>query len=388
MSIITVPLEVDLDDCCPPNICPLPEIKGFTPCYSGGLLGDGSDMRVLLVTRGAQAVLADLHPTSGYFTRLLDGTSELTMSGTISGLLADSCCDGWEDIHPWATEVIVYRDGRDAWSGPVTQGKYGYGYAEVEADDLTAWYSRRTVPALNLVNRDLTDIFMLLHDAAMQQGPIENMNVVDSPSGIITSRVYQGQLYQYTHDAIAELAKTGLDYTAYSRTILVAGEDLNQAPYITLMDEHWTTPPTIIERGNEQATVVIVKGKGIQAQAVAPKEYLDYYGVLVRVFDEPNIVDVVSAELAAETRLDMLKDPVYIETPVGAALKTSAPITLEQLIPGIVIRVDSQSTCRKVVSDFRLHKVTVDFGGAVSIDLEPLGHYTDDGTETTSSVVQ
>jgi hypothetical protein len=355
---------------------------------SDGLLGCGDDLRVLLATRGAESVIAELVPVSGTFTRVLDDTSTLSMEAVVGGRLAESCCDGWEDVRPWATEIIVYRDGRDAWAGPVTDVSFGYGTVQVEADDLTAWWDRRTVPTLNFVNKDLTDIFLRIHEAAMAPDDSMNMQIISSPSGVTGDRSYNQNTYQYASDAIDELAKTGLDYTAYSRNIIVGGEQVDVNPYITLLDEHWTTPPKVRDRGNEQATVVVVKGSGVQAISVASSRYVDYYGYLVRVFDEPDIKDTASAELAAKTRLELLKDPTFIETPVGAGLKTSAPITLEQLIPGMLVRVDTQSTCRKIVGDFRLQKVTVGFAdGSVAIDLQPLGFVGDDtsGTITTTT---
>jgi hypothetical protein len=348
-------------------------------------LGCGDDLRVLLVSKGAQVVIAELFPTSGEFTRVLDETSTLSMQAVVGGRLEESCCDGWEDVRTWATEIMVYRDGRDVWAGPVTEAAFGYGTVSVEADDLTAWWDRRTVPTLNFVNTDLTQIFLAIHEAAIQPDDAMNMNVVTSPSGVTGDRSYNVNNYQYSSDAIDELAKTGLDYTAYSRTILVSGEQVDVNPFVTLLDEHWTEPPRVRDRGNEQATVVVVKGQGVQGIAVAADEYLNYYGYLVRVFDEPDIKDTASAELAAKTRLDLLKDPTFIETPVGAALKTTAPITLEQLIPGMRIRVDTQSTCRKIVGDFRLQRVTVNFDGNVAIDLQPLGSSGEDISSVTTS---
>lgn len=354
------------------------DIQGFTPCRSGGVLGDGSDLRVLLVSKGAGQVIAELKPTSGNFTRVLDATSELTMGGVLSGTPTATCCDGWEDIKTWATEIIVYRDGRDAWAGPVTDVSFEYGIIRVDADDITAWWDRRTVPTLNFVNDDLTDIFSALNDAAMEKDPSPNIVLSITKSGVVGDRSYIGSNYQYVSDAIDELAKTGVDYTAYGRTVIVGGEEVEVEPYVTLLDEHWTSPPKIRQRGNEQCTVAIVKGKGVQAIAEAPAEYLAYYGRIERVFDEPNIEDEASAKLAAETRVDLLKDAVYVETPTNASLKTTAPITLPELIPGMIVRIDSRSTCSPVVNDFRLQKVTVDFNGTVAIDLQPVGHTTSD----------
>ncbi len=361
--------------------CPTPlEIKGFTSCLTGGLLGDGNDLRVILVTRGGGSVIAELNPTSGEFTRTLDGTSTLSMSGAMSGLMGESCCEGWEEIRTWATEIMVFRDGRDAWVGPVTDIKFGYGTVQIEADDLTSWWDRRTIPTLNFVSQDLTDIFLRIHEEAMKPDDSMNMIIRSELTGVTGDRAYNGNLYQYAGDAIKELSDTGIDWTAYSRYIIIGGEEVDTSPFTTLLDEHWTEPPTVRDRGNEQATVVVVKGQGVQAVATAPQAYIDYYGYLVRVFEEPDILDESSAALAAQSRVDLLREPQFIETPIGAGLKTTAPITLEQLIPGMRLRVDTQSTCRRLVADFRLQQVTVDFSGNVAIDLQPLGHVSESGT--------
>jgi len=371
-------------DCECELLCPVPlDIQGFTSCRPGGLLGDGNDLRVMLVSKGARTVIAELKPTSGQFTRVLDGTSELTMDGIVTGRGGELCCEGWDDIRTWATEILVYRDGRDAWCGPVTDVAFEYGAIKLDADDITSWWDRRVVPDLTFVGDDLTDILIGLNAAAMAPDPTPNIQLVTSPTGVAGTRSYTKNNYQYVADAIDELAKTGIDYTAYGRYVLVGGEEVDAQPYVTLLDEHWTTPPKIRQRGNDQATVVVVKGKGVQATAYAEAAYLDYYGHIVRVFDEPDIEDEATAALAAKTRVDLLKDAFFIETPSGAGLKTTAPITLEQLIPGMRLRVDSQATCRQVVNDFRLQKVTVNFDDTIAIDLQPLGNTAGDDSGST-----
>lgn len=361
-------------DGCDPADCPSLDIKGFIQCRNQqDILGYGQDLRVLLMTRGAGTVIAELKPTSGSFTRVLDDTSTLSMRGVVTGNIGGPCCDGWEDVHAWATEVIVFRDGRDCWAGPVTHIEFGYGYVDVEADDLTAWWDRRVLPAMRFVAKDFADIFVEAHEKAMEPDPSPNILINVSPTNVYGTREILDEQYIYAHDFIHELADTSLDYTAYGRTIIVRGTEIEADPWLVLMDEHWTEPPVVSERGNEQATVVIVRGNGVTSTAIADAEYLSYYGYLVRTFDEETIVDQVSCDKAAQTRLAMLKDPLYIETPQGAKLKSTAPITLAQLIPGMRVRVDTQSTCRPLVADFRLEKVEVDFDGSVAIDLEPLG---------------
>lgn len=343
-------------------------------CSPGAQLGNGEDTKVLLLSRGATRVIAELNPTTGYFTRDLDKTSDLQLTGVTTGYLGESCCDGWDEVYPWATEIIVYREGRDAWSGPVTDVKFDYGKVTVSASDLTAWWDRRIIRSdLNFVAQDLSDIFTALHDEAMATDPIENFTVSPTPTGITGDRSYKLLDYKYVGDLITELSKTGLDWTAYGRTILVGGEEVPATPYVTLTDEFWTQPPTVAARGNEQATEVIVKGKDVTGTAISTPDYLNYYGRLTRVFDENNIADFPSANQAAASRLALLEDQLYVETPQSASLKPTAPITVEELIPGIRVRVDTKASCRRVVADFRLKSVKVELNGKVSIGLQPLG---------------
>ena len=198
-------------------------------------------------------------------------------------------------------------------------------------------------------------------------------SVSASPTGVKGDRTYKASDYGYVGDAIDELSKTGVDWTAYGRTILVGGEEVPAQPFVTLTDEFWTAPPQVVARGNEQATRVIVKGTNVQGLASSSSEFREFYGLLVRVFDESDIKDSASAQRAAETRLALLEDQLYVETPQNASLKPTAPVTLEQLIPGIRVRVDTQASCRRVVSDFRLKEVKVELSGQVSISLQPIG---------------
>jgi hypothetical protein len=341
-------------------------------CHKGAILGAGEDLRVVLMTRGGGQIVSELNPDNGSFTRKLDETSTLTLAGTVTGKLDTLCCDEYTDAHQWALEVAVFRDGRDAWVGPVTEIDFMYGRVELNASDLSAWWDRRVLPDMNLVSMDLADIFQAIHDAAMASDPSPNFTIQTSPTGIFGDRRVIGSDFDYAVDHLSELAKTGVDWTAYGRNVMVGGQEVPAFPYVTLLDEHWTEPPTVEARGNDQATRVIVKGTGVSAD-VTDAAYRNFYGELVRVFKEEDIIDVESAQQAAQSRLDLLKNPLFIVTPENQSLKTTAPITLPELIPGMRIRVDAQATCRPIVQDFRLQSVEVNFDGKVAITLQPLG---------------
>lgn len=343
-------------------------------CLNGGVLGYGRDTRLMLVQRGATRLIAELFPTNGTFTRELHNTSTLTTDAVIGGGLESPDPAGWELVVPWATEFLVLRDGRDAWGGPVTDALFSVGKVTAGAADLSAWHDRRrTIPA-SYVDMDPVDIFVALHEAAMAVDPVENFIVASTPTGQVTSRDYSEADQGYVADDLRELGGTYVDWTVYSRTLIVGGSELEPNSYLLLTDDMWSTPPQVRLRGNEQATVVVVKGAdGLVATATAPPEYLAYYGRLERVFEETNIKDQASLDVNAQTRLDALKDPIYIETPTNATLLPSCPISFEHLVPGIRVRVQARATACPVVADFRLAKVSAGFDGKVSIDLQPLG---------------
>lgn len=341
-------------------------------------LGTGDDLRVWLTNRGATNLLAELHPDGGSFERVLSTTSDLAMDVTLGD---GPACEEWGSVVPWATEILVIRDGRDAFAGPVTEAAFPPGKAAVTASDLTAWWDRRRTPTLKFTSMDPVKIVEALHKAAMDPDPIPNFNLTLRPSGLLVTQEYDAADHAYIADDIKELADSSVDWTSYGRAIIVQGDDEDGGGFIRLSDEMWSTPPTVKRRGNEQATRVIVKGKdGLVAIATASQEYLDRYGLLERVFEESGIADQATLDKAAQSRLALLKDPVYIETPTNATLRPSAPVTLDALIPGVRVRVDSRASCVPVLADFRLSKVKVDFGGAVAVDLQPLGNV--DSTST------
>lgn len=351
----------------------------FTPavnCVPGGSLGSGDDLRVLLTSKGGTRILAEFFPMSGDFTRVIDLTSELTMTISSSGR---GGTESWDLLAPWATEILVLRDGRDAWCGPVIEVKFNIGSADVKARDITAWWSRRIIPKdMQFENMDVSQVLIDLHQAAMAADPIPNFFINAPASGVTVSREYIYVQSTYVKDAIDELSKSVLDWTAYGRTVYAGGAEISDLPPITLYDDMWMKPPQVHARGASQATSITINAKeNILGKATAPQEYLDYYGLIERIFDEADIETQDDANAAAASRLQLLQDPYYIESPAGAALKPTAPLTVPQLVPGVRVNVMTEATGKKLVGEFRLQQVKVQFDGEVYVDLQPIGSVDD-----------
>lgn len=338
-------------------------------------LGCGEELRLLLTTRGAGRVLAELSPVEGQFTRTLDATSSLTAKMLVGGAFGVNCCADLSEIRPWATEVAVFWDGLLAWAGPVTSAKFSADSVSLTAKDLTAWWSRRVLPVSSYANLDLADIFLNYHEQAMEQDPSPNFNLTVSPSYVTGTRSVLTPALAWT--MMQELTQTAVDFTAYGRTVLVGGQEVPAQPHLTLQDGDFEAPLEVDERGDIMANrVVIVGAPGIEAVA-ENDEFIQFYGLVERVFYESNVLDEGSAQALANTRLSLLKDPTFLSPPEGKALQSTAPMTLAELIPGSRIRVSSNGTCRTLTSDFRLRTVTADFSGKVTPSLEPLGTVED-----------
>lgn len=334
-------------------------------------LGCGEDFHLLLTTRGGGRVLAELNPIDGQFTRVLDFTSELTATMVVGGALDVNCCADLSEIRPWATELAVFWDGLLAWAGPVTEAVFSSDRVTVKAKDLTAWWSRRTVPLSNYQDFDLSTIFENYHNQAMEEDPSPNFTLTTTPSGVTGVRAVTIATTAWT--VMQELTQTAVDFTAYGRGVLVGGQEVPAQPHLTLQDGDFEAPLEVGERGDIMANRVIIVGSpGITAQA-EDTDFIDFYGLVERVFYEATVLDVTSAQALADTRLAILKDPTFLSAPQGKGLKSTAPMVLAELIPGSRIRVSSVATCRSVTTDFRLRSVNANFTGKVAIGLEPLG---------------
>lgn len=350
-------------------------------CHNDSTLGTGSDLRVLLTNRGGTKLLTELPFTSGFFTRILDKTSVLEMTATVGGTLGETQCGDWDMVVPWATEIHVVRDGRDVWCGPTLDVQFDYGSVNIMAKDLSIWWDRRIIPRdMFYENMPACEVAKALHDAAMDADPIPNFFWDIRSGGELVTREYLYQQSEPTFDAIAELARTSIDWTVYNRTVIAAGGAIPTKPALNMTDDMWQTPPRVRAKGSAQATYVVVNAaENILGIAQAPPEYIEYYGRIDRIFDDADILDQEGAQRAADTRLAMLKDPYYIESPQGAPLKPSAPVRLENLIPGMVVRLNATSTAKRVTGDFRLQQVEVNFNGRVQLDMQPVGSFDEEG---------
>ncbi|MGJ3558815.1 hypothetical protein ACR6C2_07500 [Streptomyces sp. INA 01156] len=89
------------------------------------------------------------------WSRVLDGTS----SARVLIQPGMDCCAQIGRIGSWRHRLVIFRDGRYVWDGPVTDVSWSLGEVEVKAEDLSVWLDNR-VPhqGRTFTNVDLSEI--------------------------------------------------------------------------------------------------------------------------------------------------------------------------------------------------------------------------------------
>jgi len=363
-----------------------------------GVLGNGA-YRVQIQHRpryGSQGItqvgnVGELKTTRIFWSRLLDDTSEASISVPVSGTANETCCDILRDVRPVRDELVIYRNERPVWQGPIIQLIYRNDEVRIEAKDLSWWLNHR-VPRISRVftEQDLSTIFETLLEDAIDIdyfGLKYQINV----SGILGDREVKRNEYKYFGDHLRELGRTGIDWTIWNRKLYAGGYTVpNATPIASLKSEHFSNGYEVALRGDILCTGAIVKGSGEVSTGVYSIDD-PQYGVVDAVWDEPTIKDYNSALVAAKTRWDMLHKPsLFFRNPkkrdIGispdelsstdaAILADDAPVDIQRLIPGATVNLKVAYLCQDVEFAMRLKRisVTIENNENVELGLIPIG---------------
>ncbi|MFF4900413.1 hypothetical protein [Streptomyces sp. NPDC001068] len=315
--------------------------------------GCGTHQAVILDRAGATVAVANVL-TEIEWTRTLDEVSTARAVIMPDG----DCCGRLGRISTWRCRLVVFRDGRYCWDGPITGITWSLGQVEIRAQDVLAWLGNRVPHAdKTFTGADLTEIAeWLIEDGYAPDDPGHTVDVVDR-AGISGSRVYSTSIGQ-TLDHLAQLAEAGLDYTAIGSKILLLPET-HLVPVGRLSDTDLPDGLEVSENGSSLATRWLVAGSdssGVigEAGGVDP-----YYGLHERYVEQTEITDQTSADEAARARgRASVPVPVVIDTQ-SVTISPEAAIDVPSLVPGWCLDITSASTCRTVRQRLKITGVTV-----------------------------
>lgn len=336
-------------------------------------LGVAKNYTIAVTPKDGFGNIGFLEPSSLTWHRALNDTSEATLTINLSSGNAE-CCALASQLRTWGHQIRISRDGVLVWEGPIVDLDYGREALVITARDVVTWLARRVVRSILdfRTGADLTTIaFALIEHGFAPDDPNVMAYVSTELTGISGERYYMPDEVTYIIDGLNELANTGVDYTCIGRRIAVFPE-LSSDSLPVFRQDDFLDELHVREDGLSGATYAQIRGAGVVGTFGGTSEF---YGLLERVATEDNILDLPTANLRAQAVVQAGNPmPLYVTTPGQSRLACSAPVHINQLVPGIRIPITIAvgELCRSVSTLMRLValEVTVEAGEeSISVEL-------------------
>lgn len=368
---------------------PAPASGGTRPLPSstidGATLGCGTH-RIEVFRRGGRERVGELKQISYVeWNRTRDHYSDAKI--VISGWDLD-CGNLLAMLQTWAYEIRVTRDNgysKDkVWEGPITLLTYEVDTVTIHAKDVMGYAYRRIIKPVMDDSASGDTVVSRATRILQNVFAADDPNILSylTPLGQTDDPMQYRNTPPYTRTAFEEIddmaANSGLDYTAVGRTILLWGTKNRIGTLPEFRDKDLGATPIVSEYGMSMANVYSVSdGNGIHGEAYrTDTEGLDpVYGLVEMVssswasdsapdtgtYTQEGINKIIasfeeSAERSISTRYP---PPVVVRIPDNTTLNADATVSIQQLVPGVVIPLRSTSTLRSVVGNQKLDSVKV-----------------------------
>lgn len=300
------------------------------------------------------------------------------------------CGNLLSQLQCWAYEVVIWRDNgytRDrVWEGPITLLTYEVDKVTIQAKDVMGYAYRRIIK-------------QALNDAGKGNGRtvvyravevLQNAFAPDDPNvlGYLTPLHREDDAMQYrstpaySRTAFEEVddmaANAGLDYTTVGRSILLWGTKHRIGTLPEFRDSDLGNSPIVSEYGMSMANRYAVSdGNGVWGEATRLDENDEdpVYGLVemlsstwateteedATTYTQEGLQTVIeSFESYAEQSIsDRYPPPVVVRVPDNTSLSPATPLSIQQLVPGVVIPLRSFGTLRSVVANQKLDSIRV-----------------------------
>ena len=382
-----------------------------TDTIDGATLGCGTH-RVEVYRRGGRKRVGELTGiTSLEWNRNRDDISLAKVTVKNWGV---DCGNLLSLLEPWAYELVITRDNgysKDrVWEGPITLLTYENNQVVVQAKDVMAYAYRRIIKqTMNDTGKALTAGRTVVQRAA---AILQNIFAPDDPNLLPylmpMSRDDDAKQYRalpaYSRTGFEEVddmaANAGLDYTAVGRSILLWGTKHRIGTLPEFTDRDLGNSPIVSVYGMSMANVYAVSdGNGIYGEATRLDENGrdEKYGLIEMLsstwaseseseagtYTEEGLNTVrESFAVSAERSIaDRYPPPVVVRVPDNTRVHPDVVLSIQQLVPGVVIPLRSTGTLRTVVASQKLDAVKViETGGeeTITITLSPFSRDDND----------
>lgn len=277
------------------------------------------------------------------------------------------CTPALADVHPWAHSLIVFRNEERVWEGPIRQRRDTAKGLIITASDVLGWTERRAVAVGRNVAGGLVRAQMLW--AIQQAFAADDPNVLayvqqmGTPTELADLVVTAGEKYQW--DVLSDMGGSGGRFTALGRSILLWDEATNLGRLRDLSPEnHLLEDVDLYEDGDSLATRVVSRNdNGLVRSATPPTgagAVDPFYGLVETIVASSATTAAGVTRTAQATANKAYPTPLTIDVPSTAALRCDAPFPIRDLVPGMLVPVQTTTaTARQVSATFVLTAVKV-----------------------------
>jgi hypothetical protein len=301
------------------------------------------------------------------------------------------------------------------WEGPITLLTYEVDKVTIDAKDVMGYAYRR------IIKQAMTDSGTGNGTTVVDRARrvLQNVFAPDDPNVLaylqVLARDDDAMQYRstpaYSRTAYEEIddmaANAGLDYTAVGRSIMLWGTKHRIGTLPEFKDEDLGASPIVSEYGMSFANRYAVSdGNGVWGEATRLDDSGndETYGLVEMLsstwasdsenesgtYTQEGLQTVIESfkSFAERSISDRYPPPVVVRIPDNTTLNPGAVVSIQHLVPGVVIPLRSTSTLRTVVASQKLDSVkVVEEAGkeSVSITVSPFSRddaaLVDDGSD-------
>ena len=307
----------------------------------------------------------------------------------VEGKTMKACAPLLESLRPWGHEIVVYRDNGSTvdrvWEGPVTMVTHEADRVTIHAKDVMAYVYRRIIRQSlsdsrfgdTVVNRAVR----VLQNALAPDDPNLLQYLTPIPKADDARQYRSTPAYSRTaFEEIDDMASnSGLDYAAVGRSIMIWGTKHRIGTLPEFRDGDLGSTPIVSIYGMSMGTRYVVSdGNGVwgAADAVGTEDGVDpFYGLVELLssswaadsdvdagsFTAEDIAKTVKAfeGFAERTLSTKYPAPVVVRVPDNTTINPQAAVSIQHLVPGVVIPLRSTGTLIELVADQKLDSIKV-----------------------------
>lgn len=265
-------------------------------------------------------------------------------------------------LEPWKHIVSIYANDELVWYGPLYQLKARRDGVELVAHDPSVWWPRRRVAqGRSYLNQDATMVMRdLVTDAMSVDDPCRTVTfMVTESAGVWVTKDTEPAI-RTVQDEVGDLESAGLVWT-FSAGRLLVGPVASGWAVNTLTDDHWNADVAVVKDGAETVTDMLIQGKGVYGYHIDSDQDV---GLLQGLEKADSLVRAAECESLGRRRVEEAKFPTRrLELGGSARLLPSAPVTIQELVPGALVPVSSSQTGVVVSAIMAIKSVSVEEDG-------------------------